>query len=138
MNDIFAEIQELFGLIYIQGLSNDLYDNEIYFSLCISLFSISFIWMALFYFGLRSPRWGTLRKWLLWMIIGSIINSIISFLIVQNSIAEIYLSQNLEIPYTFSQFLSISFSNFISSSFISFFYSFLLKRRSINSSKIPF
>lgn len=138
MNDIFAEIQELFGLIYIQGLSNDLYDNEIYFSLCISLFSISFIWMALFYFGLRSPRWGTIRKWLLWMIIGSIINSIISFLIVQNSIAEIYLSQNLEIPYTFSQFLSISFSNFISSLFISFFYSFLLKRRSINSSKIPF
>lgn len=138
MNDIFAEIQELFGLIYIQGLSNDLYDNEIYFSLCISLFSISFIWMALFYFGLRSPRWGTLRKWLLWMIIGSIINSIISFLIVQNSIAEIYLSQNLEIPYTFSQCLSISFSNFISSLFISFFYSFLLKRRSINSSKIPF
>lgn len=138
MNDIFAEIQELFGLIYIQGLSNDLYDNEIYFSLCISLFSISFIWMALFYFGLRSPRWGTIRKWLLWMIIGSIINSIISFLIVQNSIAELYLSQNLEIPYTFSQFLSISFSNFISSLFISFFYSFLLKRRSINSSKIPF
>jgi hypothetical protein len=138
MNDFFAEIQELFGLIYIQGLSNDLYDNEIYFSLCISLFGITFIWIALFYFGLRSPRWGTLGKWWLWILIGSIINSIISFLIAQNSIAQIYLSQNLEIPYSFSQFLSISFSNFISSLFLSFFYSVLLKRRSINSSTIPF
>jgi hypothetical protein len=138
MNDFFAEIQELFGLIYIQGLSNDLYDNEIYFSLCISLFGITFIWIALFYFGLRSPRWGTLGKWWLWILIGSIINSIISFLIAQNSIAEIYLSQNLEIPYSFSQFLSISFSNFISGLFLSFFYSVLLKRRSINSSTIPF
>jgi hypothetical protein len=138
MNDFFAEIQELFGLIYIQSLSDDLYVNNIYISLCIFLFVFTFLWTAIFYFGLRSPKWGTVPKWTIWVLVGSAINFLVSFLISYNSIAEIYLSQNQEIPYSFNQFISISFSNFISSFLLSVLYSSIVKWKSINSSKIPF
>ena len=138
MNDFFAEIQELFGLIYIQGLSDELYNNDIYLTLSLFLFVFTFLWTAIYYFGLRSPKWGTVLKWTLWVLIGSAINFLVSFLISYNSIAEIYLSQNQVVPYSFNQFISISFSNFISSLLLSVLYSSILKWKSINSSKIPF
>jgi hypothetical protein len=138
MNDFFAEIQELFGLFYIQGLSDELYNNEIYFTLCISLFITTFIWIAIYYFGLRSPKWGTLSKWLIWILIGSALNFSVSFLIAYNSIAEIYLNIPADLPYSYNQFIALGLSNFISSLLLSVLYSSILKWKSINSSKIPF
>jgi hypothetical protein len=137
MNDYFSEIQELFGLFYFQGLSDDLYDNDTYFSLCISLFLVTFFWIFSFYYILKSPKWGTMMKWIIWILIGCVINFFISYFISYNSIADIYLNQNLEIPYS-NEFIGIGLSNFISSLVISIVFSFLLKWKSVNCSKIPF
>lgn len=137
MNDFFAEIQELWGLIYFQGLSNDLYVNDIYFTLCLFLFLFTFIWVLIFYYVLMSPKWGTLIRWILWVLIGCSVNFVASYLIAYNNIADIYLNQNLEIPYS-NEFIGIGISNFISSLILSIIFSVLLKWKSVNSSKIPF
>jgi hypothetical protein len=138
MNDFFAEIQELFGLFYFQDLSDELYNNDIYFSLCLFLFVFNLIWVVIFYFGLKSPKWGTLVNWSFWMITGSSINFLAAFFIAYNGIAEIYLKIPAVSPYSYNQFIGIALSNFISSLILSLIYSSLVKWKSINSSKIPF
>jgi hypothetical protein len=138
MNDFLAEIQELFGLIYFPGLSRDLYNNDVYFSMSLFLFLFTFVWIVAYYYVLKSPKWGTILRWSIWVFVGCSINFIASYLIAYNEMSYYYvvtLNQNL--PYS-NEFIGIGLSNFISSLILSIIYSFLLKWKSVNCSKIPF
>jgi hypothetical protein len=138
MNDFFAEIQELFGLIYFRGLSNDLYNNEVYFSMSLFLFLFTFIWIVAYYYIIKSPKWGTILRWSLWVFIGCIINFITSYLIAYNEMYSYYVVElNEDLPYS-NEFIGVGLSNFITSLILSIIYSAMIKWKSTNASKIPF
>lgn len=137
MNDFFAEIEEVFGYIVLDSFSDDLYDNNLYINLGFTLFGFSLIWMIIYYYVVNHPRLSSFKNWLIWIIIGGIINFFLTYSISFNQISEICINEQREMNYS-NEFSILSLINFCWTLILCFIFSAVLKIKSSNASQIPF
>jgi len=137
MNDFFAELEEVFGYVYLDAFSDDLYENNIYTNLGLTLFSVNLIWMFTYYYIINHPRFSNLKGWLIWVILGGGLNFILTYSISFNALSEIYFNNQKDMIFS-SEFSVLSSINFIWSMIICFLFSIILKLKSSNASQTPF
>jgi len=137
MNDFFAEIEEVFGYGYLDSFSNDLYENNIYTILGLSLLISSFVWMFIYYYIVNHPKISNIKGWLIWVLVGAFINFTITYILSFNDLSNVYFINQKPMNYT-NEFSILSLINFIWSIIFSFLFSIILKLKSSNASQTPF
>jgi hypothetical protein len=137
MNDFFAEIEEVFGYVYLNAFSDELYDNNIYSNLGIVLTITSLLWMFIYYYVINHPRYSNLISWIIWILIGGLVNFILTYSISYNLLSELYYNSEKKMDYT-NEFSILSSINFGWSLIFTFIFSILIKAKSSNASQTPF
>lgn len=137
MNDFFAEIEEVFGSVYLNAFSDELYNNQVYNLLGFSLFGFSLLWMITYYYVINHPKYSTRLWWAIWTIIGGLITAVISYIISFNALSEIYFNNQKVLPYL-NEFYTLSIINLFWSVILSFLFSIFLRLKSTNASHTPF
>lgn len=137
MNNFFAELEEVFGYIYLNAFSDELYDNNIYTNLGIVLTITSLLWMFIYYYIINHPRYSNLISWIIWILIGGLVNFILTYSISYNLLSELYYNSEKKMEYT-NEFSILSSINFGWSLIFTFIFSILIKSKSSNASQTPF
>ena len=137
MNNFFAELEEVFGYIYLNAFSDELYDNNIYTNLGIVLTITSLLWMFVYYYIINHPRYSNLISWIIWILIGGLVNFILTYSISYNLLSELYYNSEKKMEYT-NEFSILSSINFGWSLIFTFIFSILIKSKSSNASQTPF
>ena len=135
MNDFFAMIYE--GIFYSQPFSNDMFNNNIYFTTGITFILICILFLFLYYKIIDMQK---LAKQIIYWIVNlgvALINFIVVFLISYNEIRMIYNFNGEDIPY-FSPFITFGLINAGLSFVLFFILSFIVRLLSNNSRYIPF
>ncbi|SDH29695.1 hypothetical protein [Winogradskyella thalassocola] len=126
--------------------SQPFYENLLRLDFAIWVFIItgivSLLFVVLYYYVVDRPKTAKLTIWLLFLLVVSIVSSIIAYMVANDSIIDNYLSQGLsvldEIPYFFQDLIYFSLTNFLFGALFFLIWSSLLKWKSSNSSHIPF
>ena len=137
MNNFFAELEEVFGYIYLNAFSDELYDNNIYTKLGIVLTITSLLWMFIYYYIINHPRYSNLISWIIWILIGGLVNFILTYSISYNLLSELYYNSEKKMEYT-NEFSILSSINFGWSLIFTFIFSILIKSKSSNATQTPF
>lgn len=137
MNDLFANWYEL--LTYFEGFSNDMYDNQIYVSIGMWMVLIPIVVLTIYYYVINSVSLSKAKHWFLLVVALSAINFGIAYSISNNSILDIYESQNALPSYSLTtNCVSFSFINMIWCFVVSFVWSMIIKWGSTHCRRTPF
>jgi hypothetical protein len=113
MNDFLSKLYEIFGLGYVEGFSDDLYDSGVYFdaalySVLIALCSIAIMYHVYFRW-LRTTN--SPITWFFWVFATCIICGVTAYTIAHGALFDIYAEQNQDLPYSFGNFLKFAIIN---------------------------
>jgi hypothetical protein len=137
MNEFFADLYEYWGLAYLDGFSNDMFNGNLYILIGIWMLSLSFVGMFIYYYVINHPRY---NKWYHWFIVVlglTAINFAIAYSNSYNGLFNLYEEQNVNLPYS-TEFFIFSFINAIWSFVFSFVFSLVIKWGSRNCKITPF
>ena len=138
MNAFFANLYELFGLTWIEGFSNDMFDNGFYNPIGLVMFiSIVVVGLA-YYYVINHPRW---NRWFWWLLIGlllAVANSITAWVMADSMLVKLYTEAEMVMPYGIPQFLPFCVIAGALTLFFFFVFSFIIKWGSRNCKHSPF
>ncbi|HOY30360.1 MAG TPA: hypothetical protein PKW80_00635 [Bacteroidales bacterium] len=137
MNDFFGLIYELGGLFYIDNFSEDLFDNNLYLPVGLTLFISGLVFMAAYYYLVNHPRFNRWYHWLFYIALVGIINFLVAYFITKNNLTIIYENEGNTLPY-YGQFYTFSLINFIYTLLWCTVVSFIIRWGSRNCSTTPF
>jgi uncharacterized BrkB/YihY/UPF0761 family membrane protein len=137
MNDFFAFLYEI--LAYFEGFSDDLFENNLYLPIGISMSAVSLVGTIIYYYVLNHPH---LNRWYHWagiVLIACIINFGTAYGVTFNSLNDIYAQKNQVIPYS-ADVVIFSLINVLWTIITSFAFSFMRKigKWSYNCRNTPF
>jgi hypothetical protein len=137
MNDFFAYLYEAFA--YFEGFSDDLFENNLYMLIGISMSSISLIGVAVYYYAINHPHLNRWYHWALIVFIACIANFGIAYGVTFNSLDAIYARNNQPLPYSV-EIVIFSLINSVWTLIVSFAFSFIRKigKWSYNCKNTPF
>lgn len=99
---------------------------------------VSLLMVLIYYYVIDRPKTAKLPIWLLFMILNSLILSVVGYILASNTIIDDYLKNGLDVPNYGTDLIYFSGVNFVYSALIFLIFSSLLKWKSSNSSHIPF
>ena len=137
MNDLFASVYEGWGIFWLGEFSNDLYSNNLYLPVALTLLISSLIWMVVYYYVIDHPRFARAWHWLIWMLALCAINFGAANYITFSRLTELYTSLERDLPY-YSEFTTFSFINALWTFIFAFIVSLLIKGRSVMCKRTPF
>jgi len=137
MNDLFASVYEGWGIFWLGEFSNDLYSNNLYLPVALTLLISSVIWMVVYYYVIDHPRFARPWHWLIWMLVLCAINFAAANYITFSKLTELYTSLERDLPY-YSEFTTFSFINALWTFIFAFIVSLLIKGRSVMCKRTPF
>lgn len=142
MNDLFGPLYEGFypwGLFYIDGFSQDMYDSGVY-SIIGWFWIISSILLTLFYYYILSNygSWFRLGHWFLWVLFACVINFTAAYYISIGEMADYYQHTDDGSPYGFSEHFRFSMVNAFWTFLLCVVLSIIFKIKSIKASRTPF
>jgi hypothetical protein len=136
MNDFFAGIYEAGGAFFLGNFSIDLFTNQLYIPVGISLLLSVFLLLMAFYYVIDHPRFNKWTHWLLYVGIICLLNFGFAFYFTYNELELIYSQQNIELPY-WADFWIFSMINSLYALILSAILSVLIRWWSINCSTCP-
>ena len=137
MNDLFADLYELFA--YFDGFSNDMFYNQLYLPIGLSMVLIPIVVLSLYYYVVNSVKLSKWWHWLILVVILCVINFGIAYSISYNGILYVYQNQNTNPTYSLTTFsFSFSMINVIWCFIISFLWSVVIKWGSTHCRRTPF
>jgi len=135
--NVFAPFYELFGLAYMESFSDDLFTNNIYSPIGITMVIINIVFMLLYYYLLSNYRTFYKTKfWFLWLLLTAVLNFGIAVFLADNLLYMAYDGDYQE-GYVSSIYI-LSLINFMWSIILGILLSLLLKLKSIKASRTPF
>lgn len=138
MNDFFANIYELWGFNYIEGLSDDLYSMGVYGEVFLYSLIFSLLLLVIYYKVLDQPRFSKVLWWILFFGFILIGVGFIAYEVSGTAIYNLYADQGQDVPYYEGDFFSFTFTNVVVFGLVSFIASLLFKFFSTNHKYIPF
>ncbi|MDR1898087.1 MAG: hypothetical protein LBR10_15000 [Prevotellaceae bacterium] len=137
MNDFFARIYELGNVFFMEGFSEDLYDNSLYLPVGLVMLISSFIGMLIYYYAIPNPKYDRWYHWFGLIALIAVINAVYAYWTVGSELDIIYAQADSVVPY------SIEFFNFATVDFLwtliaCFAVSMIIKWKSKNFRKTPF
>lgn len=137
MNEIFAPLYEGWGLFWLGDFSNDLYSNNLYTPVGLTMLVSSIIWMVIYYYVIDHPRFAKAWHWLVWILILCGINFAVANYVSFSQLTELYTEQEKDVPY-YSEFTTFSFVNALWTFIVAFAVSLLIKGKSVMCRRTPF
>lgn len=137
-------MRELIKLLYdLFKVNSDAFYNElIRLDFAVWVFAltvfISLFIVILYYYIIDRPRTAKLSVWLIFLLLNSIILSILAYVLANNTIIDDYLSAGNPVPDYFEDLIYFSGMNFLIAALFFLIFSSLLKWKSSNSSHVPF
>lgn len=98
----------------------------------------SVLMVIIYYYVIDRPRTSKLSVWLIFLLLNSIILSILAYVIANNTIINAHLSIGDQVPDYFIDLIYFAVMNFIFAATFFLIFSSLLKWKSRNSSHVPF
>jgi predicted neutral ceramidase superfamily lipid hydrolase len=139
LKDLIANFYELWGAAYLGNFSDQMFNNDLYFSVALFSIIISTILTIAYYYVVDRPGTAKFSIWSLNLLVGAIINFIIAFVSANNDLTEIFASIGEEVPTSFtSDMMVFSIINSMWTVLFMFLVSMLIKWKSTNSSYVPF
>ena len=139
LKDLIANFYELWGAAYLGDFSDQMYNNDLYFSVALYSILVSLILTIAYYYVVDRPGTAKLSIWSLNLLVGAIINFIIAFVSANNDLTEIFASIGEAVPASFtSDMMVFSIINSMWTVLLMFLFSMLFKWKSPNSSYVPF
>ena len=138
MDAFFANLYELFGLVYLDQFSDDMYTNGFYVPIGIVMLASVVIVGLLYYYVINHPRW---NRWFWWLLIGlllAVANSITARIMADSMLVKLYTDAEMEMPYGIAQFLPFCVVVGVLTLFFFFIFSFIVKWGSRNCKHSPF
>lgn len=131
MEYFFCDLFELWGLVYLDVLSDDLCDRNIYFPLFLFLLIASII-TPIFYYWIRDRTTGnTIINWLFYGSIGALVALAVSGLYIQQELLAERLS------YAFVEYIPLLGIVFVYYMMLFTAFSFLIRLKSTNRRGVP-
>jgi len=137
MNEIFAPVYEGWGIFWLGDFSNDMYSNNLYTPVALTLIFSSIIWMLIYYYVIDNPRFARAWHWLIWMLLLCGINFAVANYISVSKLSELYTALGKDVPY-YSEFTTFSFVNALWTFIFAFIVSLLIKGKSVMCKRTPF
>ncbi|MBR4156121.1 MAG: hypothetical protein IKU01_05415 [Bacteroidales bacterium] len=100
IQDLIANIYELWGGAYFDGFSNDMYDINAYLPIFLWMIISIVIVSATYYYIINSPR---LNRWYWWGAFNlgtSLLNFAIGWGVSYGKLFDLYYNQNMDLPYS--------------------------------------
>lgn len=137
MNDLFANIYELWGGALLDGFSNDMYTYDLYLPIGLTMVFSTLAWMVIYYYLINHPRFNNLWSWLLWLVLIAAINFGASYYISTGGLDSIYFEDTGELPPYYSEFYTLSLINACWAIVFAIVWSFVVKWWSVNCRRTP-
>ncbi|AVR47068.1 hypothetical protein C7S20_18445 [Christiangramia fulva] len=139
LKDLIANFYELWGGAYLGDFSEQMYSNDLYFSVALYSVIVALILTIAYYYVVDRPGTAKLSIWSLNLLMGAIINFIIAFVSANNDLTDIFASVGEPIPASFtSDMIVFSIINSMWTVLLMFLVSIMIKWKSTNSSYVPF
>jgi len=139
LKDFIANFYELWGGAYLGDFSEQMYNNDLYFSVALYSIIVALILTIAYYYIVDRPGTAKLSIWSLNLLVGAIINFIIAFVSANNDLTEIFASVGSAVPASFtSDMMVFSIINSMWTVLLMFLFSMLFKWKSSHSSYVPF
>lgn len=138
MDAFFANLYELFGLVYLDQFSDDMYTNGFYVPIGIVMLASVVLVGLLYYYVINHPRW---NRWYWWLLIGfflSAANSITAWVMADSMLVKLYEQAQMVMPYGIAEFLPFCVIAGALTLFFFFIFSFIVKWGSRNCKHSPF
>lgn len=141
MDAFFANLYELFGLTFLGGFSQDMYqngENSFYVPIGIVMFASIIVVGVLYYYVINHPRW---NRWFWWLLIGlllAVANSITAWVMADSMLVKLYEQAEMVMPYGIEVFLPFCVVAGALTLFFFFVFSFIIKWGSRNCKHSPF
>lgn len=129
MNDIFANLFELFGYC---NAADDLYETMLYQTNGIIMLALSATAVALYYYILDSPRYVKSYHWAVWGLVTASLTLLSTWFLTSSTFA------NEGLDYFFSDYANFVIGAFAYSLMFFFIFSLLFKWKSPNRRRTPF
>lgn len=134
MQDLIANIYELWGSNYLGPFSQIMYENDFYSLIVIYTLPTALMLTIVYYYILDRPKTSKLWVWLTTLLIGGALAFMIAYVTVENSLYSIQLQ-----PEDYSTDIIIfSVTNMVYAFLVIFLFSVIIKWKSPNSSHVPF
>lgn len=139
LKDMIANFYELWGAAFLGNFSNQMYNNDLYFSVALYSIIVALILIVAYYYIIDRPGTAKLGIWLINLLIGAILSFVIAFVSSNNDLTEIFSSIGEPVPAAFSSdMLIFSIINSMWTVLLMFLFSMLFKWKSSHSSFVPF
>lgn len=139
MKDLVANFYELWGGAYLGSFSDQMYDNDLYFSVAIYSILVALVLTIAYYYVIDRPGTAKISIWALNLLAGGILSAIIAYVSANNDLTEIFASIGEPVPTSFSSdMLVFALINAMWTILLMVLLSFVLKWKSPNSSYVPF
>src|SRR5690606_3131960 len=99
MNEIFAPLYEGWGLFWLGDFSNDLYSNNLYTPVGLTMLAWSILWMVIYYYVSDLRRLAKAWHWLEWILVLSGINFAVPNYGSLPQLTDLYPGQEKDVPY---------------------------------------
>lgn len=132
MNELFAQVFELFGLAYQGQLSEDLYDNNIYTTIGLITIALALLAALFYYIILDRPKGVNWSTWLLYGIVAVVL------LLIVNSLYLGARFDNIPLDYYIEDYLGFLLVTGIWGLLFYFVFSMIIKSFSVNRRRSPF
>jgi len=133
MEDLFANIYELFGNLYFEDFSDDLFRVGVYPVIGFLMLGLSLLGPVIYYYVINHPKFSKWWHWLIVIAVFAIINFTIATVYTFNSLDVLYYHDN---PF-FSEHFAFGMMNALWSMVFSFVFSMCIKWGSRNCKHSP-
>jgi hypothetical protein len=136
MNEIFANLYELWGVFYIEteNFSDQLYNYNIYTPIGWVLMISCVVWMLLYYKLIDHVNFARWFHWLMWLVFLCLINFGFAY---YWSTTELDFYFDGDAPYS-GEYVNFSLVNVLYAAVFGIFLSLIFKRFAINTKTTPF
>lgn len=132
MQDLIANILEVFGVAYFQDFSNTMFEEGMYTFPFFVMFAVPFLALVLYYKVFDSVRGANTTQWFVWGICACVVCFLVNLLYVNNK------DRKLSLDFAFSDLLVFLLVTSIYCFLTYFIFSFLVRLISTNRRLIPF
>lgn len=137
MNDLFAAMYELAGLLYLGSFFDSLFDNNLYSPVGIIMVVSSLAMMLIYYYAIDHPKFAKWYHWLIWTLVAAMLNFAVAYLMTDYHLEKVFALQEQPVPYS-SEFFTFSSINAIFTLLFCTLFSFLIRGKSVMCRRTPF
>jgi len=139
LKDLIANFYELWGAAYLGSFSDQMYNNDFYFSVALYSIIIALILTIVYYYVIDRPSTAKLSIWSINLLVGAILTFITAYVSSNNDLTELFASVGEQVPASFSSdMLMFSLINAMWTVLLMVLLSLVFKWKSPNSSFVPF